>query len=92
MAFLNPELIGSIAGFSTTMSFVPQVVKVLRYRDTTAISSSTYVVYLFGIVLWIVYGLMIHSMAILVANIVTLILAALVLGLKFYFEREPVAH
>jgi MtN3 and saliva related transmembrane protein len=73
------EFIGTIAGLLTTISFVPQVWKVLRERQTAGISLGMYSMFTFGVGLWLVYGVLIGSPAVVVANAVTFALAGAVL-------------
>jgi MtN3 and saliva related transmembrane protein len=76
------EIIGSIAAVLTTVSFVPQVVKVLRERQTAGISLGMYALFTVGVALWMVYGLLIHSPPVWLANGITLVLAGVVLVTK----------
>lgn len=76
------ELVGLLAGALTTASFVPQAVKVLRERQTAGISLGMYLLFSAGVTLWLVYGVAIGSLAIILANAVTLLLALIVLGMK----------
>ncbi len=79
------ESIGYVAAFLTTASFVPQVVQVVRTRDTHAISRTMYVAFCLGIAMWLVYGIALASPPIIAANSVTLVLASVVLGYKLRF-------
>ena len=47
------ELVGTAAGLCSTGSFVPQVLKALRERDTAAISKRMYLVTVSAFSLWI---------------------------------------
>ncbi|GGF03453.1 sugar transporter SemiSWEET [Aliidongia dinghuensis] len=76
------ELLGLVAGLLTTASFLPQVVKVLREKNTAGISLGMYAAFTVGVALWLVYGLLLGRPAIIVPNLVTLLLAGLVLVLK----------
>ena len=76
------ELIGSLAAVLTTVSFVPQVVKVVRERRTEGISLGMYVLFTTGVLLWFVYGLRIGAAPVWAANGVTLVLASIILGMK----------
>ena len=71
-------LIGGAAALCTTMSFVPQLVKIRRQggRD---LSYSMLLLYLLGLTLWLVYGLRIQAIEVIAANVVggTLVLAAI---------------
>ncbi len=81
------EIIGLIAGCLTTLSFLPQVWHVWRTRSTQDISLVMYWVFCTGVFLWIVYGTLIGSWAVILANIVTFVLAGAVLAMKIYYER-----
>jgi MtN3 and saliva related transmembrane protein len=76
------EMIGSAAAVLTTASFFPQALHVLRTRDTRAISLMMYALFTMGIALWGVYGLITTQWSIILANGITLVLAALILLLK----------
>ena len=75
-------LIGFAAAFCTTWAFLPQVVKTIRTRDTSAISLGMYIVFTLGLILWLIYGILKADMPIITANVITLILCSMVLILK----------
>ncbi len=74
--------IGFIAGFLTTLSFVPQMLRAWRTRSTADLSLTTIVVFAIGISLWIVYGSIIHSIPIVLWNVMTLVLNLGILAAK----------
>jgi MtN3 and saliva related transmembrane protein len=76
------QLLGFLAAAFTTLSFVPQAVKIIREKQTAGISLIMYVVFTVGIALWLTYGLLTSNIPICVANGVTLVLAAVILGVK----------
>ena len=79
------EIIGYVAAVLTTGSFVPQVLKVARERQTKGISLGMYVLFTLGVALWLVYGLLIGSAPVAAANAVALLLAGAVLVMKLRF-------
>lgn len=81
---MNPtiELIGGAAATITTLCWVPQALKVIRTRETKAISLVMYCMLAIGVALWLVYGLMIHSWPLIGANAVTLVPVLVILGMK----------
>jgi MtN3 and saliva related transmembrane protein len=83
-----PELIGYVAAFCTTFSFVPQVIRTLRTRDVSGISLGMYSVFSFGVAMWLLYGLLAQAWPVVAANAITLILALAILLMKLRF-REP---
>jgi MtN3 and saliva related transmembrane protein len=76
------ELVGFVAAVLTTASFVPQVIKILRERQTRGISLLMYVLFTLGVGLWLAYGLLIGSAPVAVANSIALVLAGTVLVMK----------
>lgn len=76
------NIIGFLAAICTTLSFLPQVIKTIRTKNTIGISLSMYSLFVVGIVLWLAYGLAINDMPMILANLVTLVLSAIILGLK----------
>jgi MtN3 and saliva related transmembrane protein len=80
--FDTTQMIGYFAGILTTAAFLPQVVKTIRDKSTRDISFSMYLLFCAGIFLWLVYGLLLQDMPIIASNVVTLLLAGIILGLK----------
>ncbi len=76
------DLIGAAAAILTTSSFLPQAIKVVRTRDTDAISLAMYVLFTAGVSLWGIYGVMTGQWSIIIANGVTVVLAATILAMK----------
>ncbi|CAN1540437.1 COG4095 Uncharacterized conserved protein [Rhabdaerophilaceae bacterium] len=79
------EVIGSLAAAITTLCWVPQAIKVIRTRNTAAISLIMYVMLATGIALWLVYGLLIWSVPLIGANTVTFVLVLTILVLKLRY-------
>jgi MtN3 and saliva related transmembrane protein len=79
---LNPEWIGYIGAFFTTGAYLPQVIKVVREKHTQSISLVMYVMSTIGIMFWIVYGLMVGSPSIIVANALILSMVLVIIRMK----------
>jgi len=79
------SFVGFTAAALTTVSFVPQVIKVWRSRSTHDVSLGMYALFTLGAAMWLAYGLLIHSWPVILANFVTLLLAGTVLVLKLKF-------
>ena len=79
---MSKEWAGYLAAMLTTLSFVPQAVKTIRSRDTRGLSLGMYVVFTAGVAMWLVYGIALHSIPMILANVVTFLLSATILGLK----------
>jgi MtN3 and saliva related transmembrane protein len=80
------EIIGYIAAFLTTVSFLPQVVKTIKTKDTSGISLLMYSIFVSGVFLWLIYGILLKNIVITSANLLTFILAGLVLLIKLRSE------
>ncbi len=76
------SILGFFAALCTTLSFVPQVLHVLKTKDTRSISLAMYVLFCVGVAAWLVYGILIGSTPVVAANAVTLSLALIILGCK----------
>lgn len=76
------ELIGLVAAVLTTVSFLPQTLLVLRSGRTDGISLCMYALFTTGVAGWLIYGLMVGSLPVILANAITLALAATILMLK----------
>ena len=81
------NILGTLAGTLTTVAFVPQVLKTWRSRSAKDISTGMFLIFTLGVLMWLVYGLYIHSWPIIIANAITLVLAASILVMKIYFHR-----
>ncbi len=79
------EMLGSAAACITTLCWVPQALQIIRTRETRSISLSSQGAFAVGTALWLVYGIMIGSWPVMVANGLTLILVGSIIGLKLRF-------
>lgn len=75
-------IIGLLAATCTTLSFLPQVIKIVKTRKTSDLSLLMCVILTTGILLWALYGLLTMDLPVLLANSITFILALIVLILK----------
>jgi MtN3 and saliva related transmembrane protein len=82
----NSDVLGMIAGTLTTVSFVPQVLKTWRSRSAGDISFGMFLLFSLGVVLWLMYGIAIHSLPVIVSNVVTLVLSVSIIVMKLYFK------
>ena len=81
------ELIGYLAATLTTLSFVPQAWHTFRTRDVSGISLGMYGAFTLGVALWLVYGLLLMAWPLIIANGITLALAAAILLMKLRYRQ-----
>ncbi|WP_235293829.1 SemiSWEET transporter [Portibacter lacus] len=79
-------LIGIVAAIITTTSFLPQVIKIYKTKNTKDISLSMYYLITSGIILWLVYGILVKDLPIIIANGVTFILVCSILVMKLKYK------
>jgi len=89
MTAVLADVVGTAAGLCSMSSFAPQIVKILRERDASAVSLRMYLITVTGFMLWIAYGLLLGSWPVWASNSVNLALAAAILGLKTWLDRNP---
>ncbi|MDY1592005.1 MAG: SemiSWEET transporter [Methanofastidiosum sp.] len=78
-------ILGLLAGTLTTISFIPQVIKTWKFKETRDISLLMYIIFFTGVLLWFSYGILIDNSPIIVANGVSLVLVSIVLSLKIRY-------
>ncbi|MDD3466738.1 MAG: SemiSWEET transporter [Campylobacterales bacterium] len=76
------DILGFAAAFLTTAAFLPQAVKVYRTKRTEDLSVGLFGLLFVGVFLWFIYGLMINSYPVIIANAVTLVLVGYILIVK----------
>ena len=82
------EIIGYCAAFLTTIAFLPQAIQSWRTRDLSGISVGMYSLFTTGVGLWLVYGLMIETWPLILANALTFALALSILVLKLRTKHQ----
>ena len=75
-------MLGLTAGTLTTMSMLPQAIKIMRSQSAKDISLGMFATLAAGLLLWIFYGFLISSPPVVIANIVSFLLASVILSLK----------
>lgn len=78
-------LIGYIAGTFTTLSFVPQVIRAWKLKETRDLSPVMLLLFALGVLLWTLYGIWTGSMPIIAANMISFMLILVLLWLKFKY-------
>ena len=73
---INPvfEIVGLSAAFLSTSAFIPQVYKIYKEKNADGISLTMYIILFTGVILWFIYGILIGSLSIIIANGVTALL------------------
>lgn len=74
--------IGGIGAVLTTICWLPQAVKLVRHKDTRAISLTTNLVFSIGLIFWLVYGIAIVDWPLIGSNAVSVVLTSVIVAMK----------
>jgi MtN3 and saliva related transmembrane protein len=87
------SLVGYAATLCSVTSFVPQAWKVIRTRDTAAISVRMYAITVLGFALWLAYGILLGQWPLILTNAICLLLSGFILAMKVMprHRRQAVA-
>jgi MtN3 and saliva related transmembrane protein len=79
------DLAGAVGATLTTVCWLPQAVKVMRDKETRALSLPGTAAFTVGVALWLVYGFALGDWPLIASNAVTLVLLAPILALKLRY-------
>ncbi|MDX9791244.1 MAG: SemiSWEET transporter [Candidatus Kapaibacterium sp.] len=79
------SLYGYIAAICTTISFIPQIIKIFKDKEAKDISIGMYLIFGFGVLMWLVYGILLNAYPIVIANSFTLFFVLIILYLKYKY-------
>jgi MtN3 and saliva related transmembrane protein len=84
--FTYIDIIGIIAGLLIILSFIPQLITIIRNRSARDISILMYSISLIAQILWITYGILKIDLQIIITNVITSIITLLIIGFSLYFN------
>jgi MtN3 and saliva related transmembrane protein len=79
-------IIGLIAAAFTTVSLLPQLIKVWKTKSTKDISIGMFFLYCGGVLLWFFYGVLRNDLVIILANSLAFIQALIIIILKAKYK------
>ncbi|MCR4289988.1 MAG: SemiSWEET transporter [Candidatus Scalindua sp.] len=82
------KIVGIIAAICTTSGFIPQIIRGLRTKKLDDISPVMYILLIFGLSLWLSYGIHIEDMIIIVANAFGVLFSVIIIILRFKYMRQ----
>lgn len=78
------SMVGLLAGTGTCVSFLPQMIRVVRRGDTGDLVLSMFLLHTSGLSLWIVYGILLENPILIAFNSLSLTWNLVIL---YYFVR-----
>ena len=85
---LSPDTFGFIAAALTTIAFLPQVIKTWRTKKADDVSIVMLLLFITGLIFWIIYATLTSALPVLIANTCTLLLNLTILTLKLIYEKK----
>ena len=83
------EAIGLLAGVIGIFAWIPQIIQVWVHKRHDGISLTTFAVVSFALGLWLVYGILVDSFAMIAANIMTLtVIGTVIIGVLKVRKNE----
>jgi MtN3 and saliva related transmembrane protein len=74
--------IGAIGAVLTTICWLPQAVRLVRDKDTRAISLTTNLTFGIGLIFWLVYGIAIVDWPLIASNAVSVVFTSVIVAMK----------
>lgn len=84
------ELIGLIASIMTTVSSLPQILKIIKTKSVDDISMTAIMILVIGLGLWTTYGILIYNIPIIISSGVQFILEIIIFGLVINNRKQTV--
>ncbi len=81
-------IIGIAAGILTSISMLPQLIKILKEKDVENISPYMITILLSGVSLWVVYGVMLDEWPIILSNAFSVFVNVTLLICYFLFSKN----
>jgi len=72
MATMMVEALGLLAGVVGIVAWIPQIIQVWVHKRHDGLSLTTFAVVAIALSMWLIYGILVDSFAMIVANIMTL--------------------
>jgi len=82
------DILGLFAGTCVTISVIPQIIKVWKTKKVKQISLKTFSILTFGILVWIIYGILKNDLPIIITNSVSFCLNLIMVYFIIYYEKE----
>jgi len=89
--FRRSEIFGFVAGLGTTFAAVPDLVAMLRRRSSAGMNPTMAATMGVFQILWVYYGLLIHSRPVIAWNVVAVLINFLSVGAYSHFARKEKA-
>ncbi len=80
-----PEYLGYLGGILTTFCYIPQIIRVFKFKSAKDISLLFTVLMLAGVVVWLTYGILLSLGPLILWNSIALVIVGLLLFAKLKY-------
>lgn len=80
------DILGYSAGFITTLTFLPQVIKTWKEKSARDVSLMMFIIAAVNEVMWIAYGVLKNDMVIIITNAIVLVMSCTMIALKLRYR------
>lgn len=80
------DIIGILGGITTTISYVPQIIKIYKTKSADDVSYGMYFLLYVGLGFWFTYGLMINATHMVIANLITVGFMTIIMYMKYKYK------
>jgi MtN3 and saliva related transmembrane protein len=88
MTNFSIQVIGIIAGCMTSLSMIPQLIKLIKSKEANDVSIFMIVLLLIGVALWVVYGILKQDVPIITTNCFSFALNLLLLAFLIKYKKS----
>ncbi|MGX9522532.1 SemiSWEET family sugar transporter [Vibrio mediterranei] len=88
----STEVIGLISAAMTTLSFIPQFVRIMQTGDVKAISTPMFLMQTLGVGGWFYYGVATNAAPVYIANGIVFPLVLAILIMKIKYDKSGSRH
>ncbi len=81
-------ILGLAAGTITSITFVPQVIKIWQTRSAKDLSVAMLLLLMLGVSMWLAYGIIVKDIAIIYTNSMVMAMGLLMLYFKWRFGKN----
>lgn len=80
------DILGFVAAILTTCGFIPQLIKIIKTKSVKDVSFGMFAMFLAGVICWMIYGILIKSPPVIIANFASMIMNTTILVYKIKYE------
>lgn len=80
------QLLGLAAGTISSITFLPQVIRIWKTKSAKDISVQMLLLLILGVTMWLVYGILVKDAAIIYTNSMVLTMSLIMMYFKFKYK------